>query len=87
MDEESFKASSGWFHKFGSRYGGRAISLQGESLSADASAVDAFRSKLLPLMQQEGYTLTQIFIADEIGPCLVYNIKLWALKIVSNSNK
>lgn len=30
---ESFKASSGWFHKFCCRHGMRGISLQGESLS------------------------------------------------------
>ena len=38
----------------------RAISLLGESLSADASAVDGFISKLLSKMEQEGYTLSQM---------------------------
>ena len=43
---QSFVASSGWLSNFISRHGIRGISLQGESLSADTSAVDSFQSEL-----------------------------------------
>ena len=45
----------------------RGISLKGESLSADASAVFTFRSKLLRKIEDEGYTQNQVFNADETG--------------------
>ena len=67
LDADSFKASSGWLHKFSCRHGMRAISLQGESLSADTSGVSDFQSKLLGAIEDEGYTLNQIFNADETG--------------------
>ncbi len=66
-DPESFKGSSGWFHKFCCRHGIRSISMQGESLSADVSAVDPFKSELAKIMEDEGYTLSQVFNADETG--------------------
>ena len=44
--EELFEASSGWLHGFNQRHGIPAISLQGESLSADVSAVDHFMTEL-----------------------------------------
>ena len=66
---DSFKGSSGWLHKFSCRHGLRGTSLQGESLSADASAVFTFtfRSKLLRKMEEERYTRNQVFNADETG--------------------
>ena len=64
-DADSFKGSSGWLHKFSCRHGVRGISLQGESLSADASAVFTFRSKLLRKMEED--TRNQVFKADETG--------------------
>ena len=66
-DADSFKGSSGWLHKFSCRHGVRGISLQGESLSADASAVFTFRSKLLRKMEEEGYTRNQVFNVEETG--------------------
>ena len=45
----------------------RAITLQGESLSADTSGVDQFEEELATLMETEGYTLSQVFNADETG--------------------
>ena len=65
--EGSFKASSGWLHKFCVRHGIRELSLQGESLSADTSAVDTFCDDLCSKMENEGYTLSQVFNADETG--------------------
>ena len=51
LDSESFKACSGWFHKFCCRHCVREIYLPRESLSAVASAaIDAFRSKLFSKM-------------------------------------
>ena len=58
--EDSFKASSGWLQKFCCTHGIRAMSLQGESLSADVSCVADFRSELLDKIEKEGYTLNQI---------------------------
>ena len=66
-DADSFKGNSGWLHKFSCRHRVRGISLQGESLSADASAVFTFRSKQLRKMEEEGYTQNQVFNADETG--------------------
>ena len=36
-------------------------------MSANASSVDAFREELLEFIEREGYTLSQIFNADETG--------------------
>ena len=43
------------------------FSPQGETLSADTSAVESYRSGLSSLMENEGYTLSQVFNADETG--------------------
>ncbi len=66
-DDKKFKATTGWLTKFLSRHGIRSISLQGESLSADASSVSKFSKDLLEYMEHEGYTLNQVFNADETG--------------------
>ena len=66
-DATAFKASSGWLHRFSCRHGMRAITLQGEALSADISGVDAFKKQLVSLMESEQYTLSQVFNADETG--------------------
>ena len=64
---DSFKASSGWLQKFCCRHGIRGISLQGESLSADIASVPDFRTDLLEKIENEGYTLNQVFNADKRG--------------------
>ena len=64
---QSFVASSGWLSNFISRHGIRGISLQGESLSADTSAVDSFQSELQQTLKTGGYSLDQVFNADETG--------------------
>ena len=66
MDQEVFKASSGWLHRFCIRHGIRGLSLQGESQSADTLAVEAFRSKLLEKMEEEGYLKVTIVYAYKI---------------------
>ena len=67
LEPDSFKASSGWLHKFCNRHAIKAVTLQGESLSADVSAVEPFRRDLQYIMQTEGYTYDQVFNADETG--------------------
>ena len=64
-DEGSFKASSGLLHKFCAQHGVRKLSVQGESLSADTSSVDTFCTELCSKVENEGYTLSQVFNADE----------------------
>ena len=66
-DESAFKASSGWLHKFCRRHGVRELSLQGEALSADTSAVEPFCQQLKNKIEEEGYSRCQIFNADETG--------------------
>ena len=63
----SFVASSGWLSNFIARHGIRGISLQREALSADTSLVDPFKSELLNKIELEGYSLDQVFNADETG--------------------
>ena len=61
-----FVASSGWLSNFIARHGIRGISL-GEALSADTSLVHSFKSELLSKIELEGYSLDQVFNADETG--------------------
>jgi hypothetical protein len=63
----SFVASNRWLSNFVSRHGIRSISLQGESLSADTSAVDGFQRELVERMSTGGYSLDQVFNANETG--------------------
>ena len=64
---QSFVASTGWLSNFIFRHGIRGISLQGESLSADTSAVDSFQSELHQTLKTGGYSVDQVFNADETG--------------------
>ena len=63
----TFQASTGWQWRFCQRHGIRQLSLQGEKLSADLDAPDPFREKLLKLIEDEGFTLEQIYNCDETG--------------------
>ena len=54
-------------HKFCQRHGIRELSLQGEVLSADTSAVEPFCQILKDMIDIEGYSKCQIFNADETG--------------------
>ncbi len=67
LNVDSFKASSGWLHKFSLRHGIKSKALHGESLSADLSCIGDFQSELHSKIESEGYTLNQIFNADETG--------------------
>ena len=61
------KASTGWLKRFLLRHGMRSITLQGEALSADVSSVGNFRKELAEFIEEGGYTLSQVFNADETG--------------------
>ena len=63
----TFKCSSGWLHKFCRRHGICAIQLQGESLSANTSAIQPFKCDLFKIIETRGCTKDQIFNADETG--------------------
>ena len=63
--EDYFKASHERLHRFKQRHGIRELRLQGESLSADTSAV--IRQKLLNQIEDQQLTLNQQFNADETG--------------------
>ena len=45
--------------------------------SADTSGIDKFREELTRLTENEGYTLSQIFHADETGLCWRKNLKTY----------
>ena len=64
---QTFKASPGWLQKFCRCHGIRVLSLQGEILSADMTAVESFRSSLKEVMEKKGYCKEQVFNADETG--------------------
>ena len=66
-DAENFKASNGWLTRFKARHGIRNVQLRGEILSADSSVVAPFREELTKVMTDEGYSLDQLFNADETG--------------------
>ena len=53
--------------KFLLRHGIRSVSLQGEALSADVSSVGGFRKELMEFIEEGGYTLSQVFNADDTG--------------------
>ena len=66
LDSE-FTASKGWLWRFCKRHRIRELSLQGEKLSADATAIDPFKRKLQEVMEKEGLTLEQLYSCDETG--------------------
>ena len=64
---EDFKASKGWLHRFKNRHGIRQLTMQGESLSADTSAADDFKLSFSRFVEEESFSLHQVFNADETG--------------------
>ncbi|XP_066258171.1 jerky protein homolog-like [Euwallacea similis] len=65
--KDYFKASSGWLHKFKTRFGIRQLSICGESLSSDYDAVVPFVEKLIQLIKEKNLVPHQIYNADESG--------------------
>ena len=62
-----FIASEGWCSKFIWRHNLCRVSVTGEAASADETAAQEFPSTLRKIIQEGGYTLDQIFNADETG--------------------
>ena len=63
----SFKAGTGWLKRLKDRHGVRALSVQGESLSAAADTAEPFKEKLSKIMEGKSLTLNQVFNCDETG--------------------
>ena len=53
MNPDAFKAGTGWLKRFKDRHGIRALSVQGESLSAAADSVEPFKERLSKLMEEK----------------------------------
>ncbi len=66
-NSESFTASDGWLWRFSKRHGIRQLLLQGEKLSADRPAAEAFVVSFQDFIETEHYTLHQVFNCDESG--------------------
>ena len=64
-----FQASRSWLWRFCNRHGIRQLSLQGEKVSLDTSAVEPFKEELQQLLERERLTLTQLYNCDETGLC------------------
>ena len=61
----SFKAGTGCLKRFNGRRGSRALSVQGESVSAVADTVEPFKEKLSQIMEDKSLTLQQVFNCNE----------------------
>lgn len=64
-----FKASLGWLWRFCSCHGVTQLSLQGEKLYSDSSALEPFKKDLLQYIESNGLTLEQVYNCDETGLC------------------
>lgn len=64
-----FQASRGWLWRFCQRHGIRQLSLQGEKVSSDTSAVEPFKEELQQLLERESLTLEHLYNCDETGLC------------------
>ena len=62
-----FKASSGWLAKFKAKHGIRKLSYEGESLSVNSDNIEPFKIRLSNIIEEEGYTMHQLFNCDETG--------------------
>ena len=66
IDVLTFKAGTGWLKRFKDRHGVRALSVQGESLSAVVD-VAPFRERFLKIIDERNLTRDQVFNCDESG--------------------
>ena len=64
---EKFTASDGWMWRFSRRHGIRQLMLQGEKLSANKPAAEEFCGTFQEFVEDNHYTLNQIFNCDETG--------------------
>ena len=65
--EGEFNASLGWMTWFKHLYGIREITIQGEKLSANKDAADAFSIEISFFIEEEGFLPQQMYNADETG--------------------
>lgn len=62
-----FKASTGWLKNFKSRHGIRELNVQGEKLSSDSSAAEAFKTTFLNFVNSNGFDRDDVYNCDETG--------------------
>ena len=60
-----FTASRGWFERFKSRHSLKFLRLKGELQSADVDGLEEFKKMFRALINEEGYSLDQLYNADE----------------------
>lgn len=78
-----FTASDGWLDRWKKRFGVRQLTVCGESLSADESAVERFKAELFALLDKEGIIGDQIYNCDETG----LNYKLLPSKTLASKKE
>ncbi|XP_064109644.1 tigger transposable element-derived protein 1-like [Macrobrachium nipponense] len=66
-EEESFKASRGWFDNFKKRTGIHSVVRHDEAANADVKAAEEFVKNFAEFVEAEGYIPQQIFNCDETG--------------------
>ena len=76
-----FQGSRGWLWRFCNRHGVRQLSLQGEKLSSDTTAVEPFKEQLQELIERENLTLENLYNCDETGLC--YTCRMLPDKILT----
>jgi hypothetical protein len=64
--QDDFRASDGWLDKFKRRFGIRLITITGENLSCDVSAVDPFVRIFQEKVEELGLGPEQVYNADEM---------------------
>ena len=65
--DPDFKASTGWLKRFKERHGIRNLSIQGEVLSSNPSAVAPFLEQLGDIIAETELTREQVYNCDETG--------------------
>jgi len=66
-ESTDFVASEGWLWRFSKRHGIRQLLVQGEKLSSDQPSATSFASSFQMFIEENHYTLNQIFNCDETG--------------------
>lgn len=66
-DTAPFQASNGWLQKFQKRHSLQSFSLHDEGASIDKKDADEHISQCYHLIQEGGYTVDQVYKADETG--------------------
>ena len=62
-----FKDSRGWLWHFCNRHGVTQLSLQGEKLSSDTTALEPYKEQLQELVERESLMLENLYNCDETG--------------------